>query len=421
MNMTFAQKILAKTSGHKSTSVGDIVDSYVDVAMMDDILGPRIEIADGLKELNAGVWDRNKTVIICDHYTPPCDIQQAEIVSFTKKWATENGIDNYYEYEGPCHQVMAEKGFDRPGTLVVGTDSHTCTSGAFGAFGTGIGSTEMIGVLVLGRIWLRVPESIKVVWEGRLNDGVYAKDMVLSDCKQIGHSGATYRVIEYSGDAVSSLSMDERMAITNMAVEMGAKTGYIPPDEKTFAYLEEIGVQRKAYDPVYPDTDASYCLKLNKDAGSLAPQVACPDHVDNVCDVGDTAGEKLTQVYIGSCTGGRLDDLRIASRVLKGKKAKQGIRLLVSPASKKIYSQALKEGLIEILADAGAVIAAPSCGLCLGAHTGILAAGEKCISTTNRNFIGRMGSRESKVYLASAATAAASAIEGAIADPRKYI
>ena len=314
---------------------------------------------------------------------------------------------------------MAEACYNQPGTLVVGTDSHTCMSGAFGAFGTGIGSTEMLGVAATGQIWLKVPESFRIEWRNTLGKGVFAKDMALFDCRTIGHSGATYKALEYCGEAVSELSMDERMAISNMSVEMGAKAGYIPPDEKTLEYLRAHGSSRP-YVPLYPDGDAVYERSYVHDAAALAPQVACPHHVDNVHDVTQVAGAPLTQVYIGSCTGGRLSDLRAAAHVLKGRKAAKGLRFLVSPASREVYRAAMAEGLLDILTDAGAVIVAPSCGLCLGAHTGILAGGESCISTSNRNFIGRMGSKDASVYLGSAATVAASAIEGRIADPRAY-
>ena len=416
--MTFAQKALARAAGKEYVDTGEIINANVDVAMMDDILGPRIEIAEGLKELEAEVWDKSKVVVISDHYTPPCEIKQAEAVKFTKAWSLEKQVD-YHEYEGPCHQVLAEACYDQPGTLIVGTDSHTCMSGAFGAFGTGIGSTEMLGVLVTGQIWLKVPESYRIEWRNTLGRGVFAKDMVLHDCGTIGHSGATYKALEYCGEAIRSLSMDERMAITNMAVEMGAKAGYIPPDEKTLEYLEAHGGSRECQ-LLYPDEGAGYERNYVHDAASLVPQVACPHHVDNVHDVTEVEGTLLTQVYIGSCTGGRISDLRTAARVLKNKKVSKGMRLLVSPASREVYRMALQEGILDILAQAGAVIVAPSCGLCLGAHTGILAGGESCISTSNRNFIGRMGSKDAKVYLSSAATAAASAVEGRIADPRGY-
>lgn len=416
--MTFAQKALARAAGKNYVEIGEIVNANVDVAMMDDILGPRIEIAEGLKELGVGVWDKSKVVVVSDHYTPPCEIRQAEAVRFTKDWSAEQGVD-YHEYEGPCHQVLAEACYDQPGTLVVGTDSHTCMSGAFGAFGTGIGSTEMLGVVATGQIWLKVPESFCVRWDEELPPGVFAKDMALYDCRTIGHSGATYKALEYSGAAIGALSMDERMAISNMAVEMGAKAGYIPPDEKTLAYLKAHGSARE-YAPLYPDEGAEYERVYTRDAGALVPQVACPHQVDNVHDVDEVLGAPLTQVYIGSCTGGRVSDLRVAARVLKGRKAAKGLRFLVSPASREVYSMALEEGILKTLSDAGAVIVAPSCGLCLGAHTGILAGGESCLSTSNRNFIGRMGSRDASVYLGSAATVAASAVEGRIADPRAY-
>ena len=305
------------------------------------------------------------------------------------------------------------------GTLVVGTDSHTCMAGAFGAFGTGIGSTEMLGVVATGQIWLKVPESFRIEWKNKLPAGVFAKDMVLYDCGKIGHSGATYKALEYCGDMISALSMDERMAISNMAVEMGAKAGYIPADEKALEYIKAHG-ELKNYAMLYPDADAVYERNYVNDAAALVPQVACPHHVDNVHPVTEVEGTKLTQVYIGSCTGGRISDLRTAAKVLKDRKAAPGMRFLVSPASREVYKMALNEGILDILTDAGAVIVAPSCGLCLGAHTGILAAGESCISTSNRNFIGRMGSKNANVYLGSAATVAASAIEGRIADPRKY-
>lgn len=418
MGMTFAQKALARASGRDYVEIGEIVEANVDVAMMDDILGPRIEIAEGLKELGVDVWDKSKVVVISDHYTPPCEIKQAEAVRFTRNWS-ENEKVAYYEYAGPCHQVLAEQCYDQPGSLVVGTDSHTCMSGAFGAFGTGIGSTEMLGVAATGQIWLKVPESYRVEWKNQLGAGVFAKDMVLYDCGQIGHSGATYKALEYCGDAIRALSMDERMAISNMAVEMGAKAGYIPPDEKTREYLLSHG-STKPFMPLLPDEDAVYERNYVNDAAALVPQVACPHHVDNVHPVTKVEGTPLTQVYIGSCTGGRISDLRTAAAVLKGRKAAPGLRFLVSPASMEVYRMALSEGILDILTAAGAVIVAPSCGLCLGAHTGILAAGESCISTSNRNFIGRMGSKDASVYLGSAATVAASAIEGRIADPRKY-
>jgi 3-isopropylmalate/(R)-2-methylmalate dehydratase large subunit len=412
--MTFAQKVLARACGKASAEIGEIVVARVDVAMLDDILGPRIEIAKGLEELNAPIWNKEKVVVISDHYTPPCDISQAECVRFTRDWSLKQGVA-YYEYAGPCHQVMAEEGYDRPGRVIVGTDSHTCMAGAFGAFGTGIGSTEMLGVLVTGEIWLKVPESLRITWNGKLPPGVYAKDIALKDCGERAHAGATYMALEYSGDAIAALPMDERMAICNMAVEMGAKSGYIPPDAETLSYLGSDGENA-----IYPDPGASYAMQFVRDASRAEPQVACPHNVDNVVPVTEALGTALTQVYIGSCTGGRLSDLHAAAHVMKGRKAKSGLRFLISPASTTVYRKAIEDGTLGELARSGAVVLAPSCGLCLGAHTGILAKGESCLSATNRNFLGRMGSKDSRVYLASAATAAASAINGTISDPRPF-
>ena len=417
MGMTFAQKALARAAGKDYVDIGEIVMANVDVAMMDDILGPRIEIAAGLKELGVDVWDKSKVVVISDHYTPPCEIKQAEAVRFTRDWSEEHEV-SYYEYAGPCHQVLAERCYDQPGTLVVGTDSHTCMAGAFGAFGTGIGSTEMLGVVATGQIWLKVPESFRIEWKNKLPAGVFAKDMVLYDCGKIGHSGATYKALEYCGDMISALSMDERMAITNMAVEMGAKVGLMPVDETTKAYLAARGITNYPVDA--SDPDAVFCAEHRVDASALAPQVACPHGVDQVTEA-KTDREPIHQAYLGSCTGGRLNDIRQAAQLLKGKKIAKGVRMLVSPASCAIWKQADEAGYLRTLADAGAVILAPTCGVCVGLHSGLLAAGETCISSSNRNFIGRMGSKQSRIFLGSPLTVATSAATGRITDPRTLL
>ncbi len=417
MGKTISEKILAKAAGREQVEAGEIVWAKVDRAMMDDILGPRVEIAKRMKEIKDQVWDPDKVVIISDHYTPPATVKQAEIVKFTRDWAREHGIKNYFEFVGPCHQIMAEHGFVRPGTIVVGTDSHTCMGGALGAFATGIGSTEMMGVLLKGEIWLRVPETIRVNWEGELPDGVMAKDISLKTIGAIGHAGATYKTVEYTGSTISGLCMDERMAITNMAVEMGAKAGLIAADEKTYAFLRDHGVDQ-AEPPVVSDPDAVYADVLEFKAEELEPMVACPHQVDNVKKVTELPRIPVHQAYLGSCTGGRLHDLREAARLLKGKKIAPGLRLLVSPASADIWKQADKEGVLETLAEAGAVILAPTCGVCVGLHSGMIAAGENCISSSNRNFIGRMGSKEAGIYLGSPLTVAASALTGYVADAR---
>lgn len=418
MGKTMSEKILARASKKAEVSAGEIVWAKVDRAMMDDILGPRVEIARHMKEIRDEVWDRDKVVIISDHYTPPATVQQAEIVKFTRDWAAEHGIQNYYEFAGPCHQIMAEHGFVRPGTLVVGTDSHTCMGGALGAFATGIGSTEMMGVLLRGEIWLKVPETIRVIWDGTLPDAVMAKDISLKTIGTVGHAGATYKTVEYTGSAIQSLDIDERMAITNMAVEMGAKAGLMEPDEKTRAYLEAQGVFGEAYD-LKSDEDAAFDQTLHFHAEELSPMVACPHQVDNVTEAANVRKTRIHQAYIGSCTGGRYHDLQAAAQLLKGRKIAGGLRLLVSPASDSVWKRADREGILQILAEAGATVLAPTCGVCVGLHSGMLAGGENCISSSNRNFIGRMGSKDAGIYLASPLTVAASALTGFVTDPRE--
>lgn len=419
MGMTMAEKIIARTAHKSAVKPGEFVWADVDTAMMDDLLGPRVVIADQIKKLGDRIWNREKVVIISDHYAPAANITQAEILQFTRNWAKEYGITQYYEGIGPCHQILAEKGFDIPGTLLVGTDSHTCTAGAFGCFGTGIGSTEMLGVLVSGQIWLRVPETIRIDWRGQLSAGVYAKDLVLKTIGRIGQAGATYKVMEFTGNCIEGLSVEDRMTLCNMAVEAGAKTGLVAPDEKVSVYLRSIAASPGT--PLYSDPDAVYRETLEFDAATLGPQIALPHEVDKVVPVDDAAGEIIHQAYLGSCTNGRFQDLLEAARILKGRKVAVGVRMLVSPASHSIYNRAIREGVLQTLSDAGAVILAPGCGACLGLHSGILAKGEKAISSTNRNFVGRMGHKEAEIFLGSPASVAAAAIEGKIADPRKYL
>ena len=421
MGKTMSEKILARASGKAEVSAGDIVWANVDRAMMDDILGPRVEIAEGMKEIRDQVWDPEKVVIISDHYTPPANEKQAEIVKFTRDWAKAHGIEQYYEFQGPCHQVMAETGNVRPGTVVLGTDSHTCMGGALGAFASGVGSTEMLGILLTGQTWLRVPETIRVCWSGVLPTGVMAKDISLKTIGHIGHAGATYKAVEYVGETIFALSVDERLCISNMAVEMGAKVGLMEPDEKTLDFLREHGVDTSGFTPLSSDPDAVFCQTLDFDASTLEPMVACPHLVDNVHPVTECEAEEIHQAYLGSCTGGRYSDLAAALRILKGRKIKKGVRLLVSPASPEIWKRADSEGILRGLADAGATILAPTCGVCVGLHSGLLAAGESCVSSSNRNFIGRMGSKQAKIFLGSPLTVAASALEGHLADPRKYL
>lgn len=420
MGKTMSEKIIARAAGVPEASAGDILWVDVDKAMMDDILGPRVEIAEKMREIKDQVWDPEKVVVISDHYTPPANIKQAEIVKFTRDWARDHGVNNYYEFVGPCHQIMAENGHVLPGTIVLGTDSHTCMGGALGAFASGVGSTEMLGILLTGRTWLRVPETIRVTWNGRLPKGVMAKDVSLTTIGAIGHAGATYKAVEYAGETIAALNMDERMAITNMAVEMGAKVGLMAPDDTVDAFLRSVNVSADS-PRLLSDPDAVFCSDLAFDAATLVPLVACPHEVDNVKPVTEAAGTPIHQAYIGSCTGGRYHDLEAAATVLKGRRIKRGVRLLVSPASQAVWSRACASGVLADLANAGATILGPTCGVCVGLHSGLLADGEVCISSTNRNFLGRMGSKKAGIYLASPLTVAASAVAGAIADPREVL
>lgn len=419
MGQTIAEKILAQRSGQPDVKAGDMIVAKVDCAMLDDILGPRF-FAEQMNRLGADIWDKDRVVVICDHYAPSGTTSQANIVKFTREWAERHGLSHYYEGMGPCHQILAENGFDVPGTLQVGVDSHTCTAGAFGCLGTGIGTTEMLSVLLTGEIWLRVPESIDIKWLGKLPEYVMAKDIILRTIGETGHSGATYMSMEFSGSAVSELCMDERMCIANMAVEAGAKCGLMAADDETKRYLEEIGYGER-YKPISADEDAVYAAHYTFDASLLSPQVACPHAVDNVFAIDEMDDTPIQRVYIGSCTGGRLSDLEIAAKLLKGKKVDRHCKLLVSPASQKIWLEAAKRGVLETLAESGATILAPTCGACLGVHSGVIADGENCVSTTNRNFKGRMGSPDGSVFLASSATAAATALHGRLSDPRNEL
>lgn len=417
MGKTLAEKILTRCSGVEGIKAGDIVTCKVDCAMLDDTLGaPYVEPA--LKKLGGKIWDKSKVVMILDHYAPSGSVAQANIISFNRKWSIENDIENYFEECGPCHQILAENCYDLPGTLLVGVDSHTVTAGAFGCFGTGIGSTEMASVLSTGEIWLRVPDSILITWEGKLQHRVMAKDIFLRTIKDLGNSGATYQAMEFTGSTIHSLPIDERMCITNMSVEAGAKAGLIECDEITEKYLKEKG-NNELYYKFKSDPDATYLRKLNYKAEELVPLVACPHEVDNVFNVTEIAGTPIHRSYIGSCTGGRLTDLIAASEILKGKKLDRKCKLTISPSSKKIWEAAAKMGILTTLSEAGATILAPTCGACVGYHSGLLADGENCTSTTNRNFRGRMGSSKANIYLTSAATAAASALAGKIIDPRE--
>jgi 3-isopropylmalate/(R)-2-methylmalate dehydratase large subunit len=420
MAMTITEKILAKASGKKSVRPGELVDAKLDIVMCVDVTTPP---AISMLEQHGidKVFDPEKIVVTPDHFQPAKDIKSAELHKRLDQWAKRHGIKHYYKIgrAGVCHVLLPEQGHIRPGEVIVGPDSHTCTYGAFAAFGTGIGSTDLAAAIATGKLWFKVPASIKFVLKGSLPKGVYSKDVILAVITNIGVDGALYKAMEFTGPALKEMSMEARMTITNMAIEAGAKNGIIGFDEITKKYLDEHLKGKKNYTIYESDKNAEYESVVEIDCSKLEPMVALPHLPSNGKKISDCAGIKMDQAYIGSCTNGRIEDLRIAAEILKGKKV--AVRTIVVPATPEIWKQAMDEGLFNIFYDAGCVIAAPTCGACLGGFMGVLAAGEKCVSTTNRNFVGRMGHPKSEVYLASPATAVASAIEGKLADCRKYL
>lgn len=416
MGMTIAEKILARASGRKQVAPGEIVEAAIDVAMTHDIEGPMV--VQGLRELGAKkVWDPSKIVIVFDHQVPANSIDAAMNHIMLREFAAEQKIPNFYDvFEGICHVVLPEKGFALPGRLIVGTDSHTVTYGAFGCFATGIGSTDMVAVFVTGKLWFRVPESARMTIEGKLPKRVGSKDLILKIIGDVGADGETYRSVELVGAGMRYISMEGRMTMCNMGVEMGAKATIVPPDDLTKRYLS--GRAKDTYKPVYADADATYVEEHTYDVRNLEPQVACPHRVDDVRPVREVEGMEIDQAFLGSCTNARLEDLIEAARLIKGRRVSKGVRMLVVPASREIYLEALRRGILSIFAEAGALIEAPGCAACLGGHVGVLGPGEVCISASNRNFKGRQGSPEARIYLASPATVAASALKGKITDPR---
>jgi 3-isopropylmalate/(R)-2-methylmalate dehydratase large subunit len=388
----------------------------IDVAMTHDLTGPlSVESFEkiGLKE----VWDPEKIVIVFDHQVPADSIDAAKNHMIMRKFVKEQGIHNFYDVrEGVCHQVLPEKGHVVPGEVVVGTDSHTCTHGALGAFATGIGSTDMAMVFATGKLWFKVPETIKFEITGKLQENVFAKDVVLDIIGKIGADGATYKACEFGGETTRNMTISDRMVLCNMAIEMGGKSGLVEPDQKTINYLK--GRSTKPYEIMKTDSDALSLETMYVDVNELEPQIACPHNVDNVKPVSEVEGTHIDQVFLGSCTNGRLSDLRTAAKIMKGKEVSKNIRMLVIPASREVYSKAMDEGLLRTFVDSGALVCNPCCGPCLGGHIGLVGPGEVSLSTSNRNFKGRQGSPDAEVYLSSAAVAAASAITGKITDPR---
>jgi methanogen homoaconitase large subunit len=409
---TISEKIFSRASGKKALA-NDFVIADVDFAMAHD--GTSVLAVRAFREMEQErVWNPERIVIPFDHLTPANTDTTAALQHDIREWIKDQHIKNFYDIgEGICHQLLPENGFALPGKLIVGADSHSCTYGAFGAFGTGVGATDMAEIFASGKLWFKVPESIRINAEGKFSNGVYAKDLTLKIIGNLGVAGATYKAAEFYGSTIDSMSMSGRMTLSNMAIEMGAKAGIVPPDSTTMEFLERIAVEE--YEPVYADDNAIYSEEYNFDTNELEPQIACPHQVDNVHDISDVKPVKLDQAFIGTCTNGRLEDMEIAASILKGEKV--AIRTIVVPASRTVLLEAVRKGIVEDLLEAGVTIGSPGCGPCLGGHMGVIGKGETCISTANRNFKGRMGVG-GFIYLASPATAAASALTGEISDPR---
>jgi 3-isopropylmalate/(R)-2-methylmalate dehydratase large subunit len=410
------EKILMAHAGLKEISPGQLINAKVDIALGNDITAP-IAIKEFRKAGGQKVFDKDKVALVLDHFTPNKDISSAQQCKFIRQFAVEQQITHFFEggQVGIEHALLPERGIVLPGDLVIGADSHTCTYGALGAFATGVGSTDLAAVMLTGELWFKVPQSMKFVITGKMPKWVSGKDLILNIIGLIGVDGALHKAMEFTGDTISNLPMADRLSMANMAIEAGAKNGIFAPDAITKEYIE--GRAKRPYKFYESDADAIYEGIIEIDASKLEPQVAFPHLPSNVKGISHAGIVKIDQSLIGSCTNGRIEDLRIAAQIFKKHKAASGVRLIVVPATPFIYKQALQEGLLEIFLNAGAVISPPSCGACLGGHLGILAEGEKAIATTNRNFVGRMGHPKSEVYLASPAVAAASAVLGRIASP----
>ncbi|RKX99932.1 3-isopropylmalate dehydratase large subunit [Candidatus Poribacteria bacterium] len=416
MGMTITEKILAAHAGLDEVEPGQFIKAKVDVALGNDITAP-LAIEQFRKIGAQKVFDPERVILVPDHYTPNKDIRSAELAKTVREFAKEQGLKYYFEVGrmGIEHALLPEEGLVVPGDVVIGADSHTCTYGALGAFATGVGSTDLAAAMITGEIWFKVPESMKLIYYGEMGRWVTAKDLILYTIGDIGVDGALYRAMEFTGETIRRLSMDGRLTICNMAIEAGAKSGIIEPDEVTIRYVE--GRAKRPYKLYRSDPDARYVEVREYDVSKIEPQVAFPFKPENTKPISEVGEIPIDQVVIGSCTNGRLEDLRLAAKVLRGRKVHPYVRLIVIPATQRIYLEALREGLIEVFIEAGGVVSTPTCGPCLGGHMGVLAAGERAVSTTNRNFRGRMGHPESEVYLANPAIAAASAVLGRIGSP----
>lgn len=412
------EKILAKKAGKDAVVTGEIVNCFIDMAGINDLY---LQTVRSFFEMGGKrVYDPSKVIMFLDHYAPASTITQADNQKQFREFCWDQGIDLLIDInEGVCHQVLADRGLSYPGELIVVTDSHTTTHGAFGAFGTGVGATDLATILITGKLWFRVPEIIRINFEGQLPKGVYAKDIILHAIGELGADYAVYKAVEFGGSVIKQLSISERMALCNMTTEMGAKTAYIQPDEVTMAFVKE-NVTRE-YEVFTTDPGYQYAAEHTFDVSKLVPQVAAPFSVDNVHDITQFVGRKIDQAYLGSCTGGRLEDIAIAAEILDGKKINPRTRMIVVPASRDVLLQAMEKGYMKTLINAGATFVTPGCASCLGTHQGMLAGGETCISSTNRNFPGRMGHVKGEIFLGSPAAVAASALEGKITDPTQYL
>lgn len=420
MPQTITEKILASHSGRHEVTPGEFIEPDVDIALGNDVTAP-IAIQRfrniGIKK----IFNKDKLVLVMDHFTPNKDIKSADQVKFVRLFVKEQQITHYYEGSncGVEHALLPEKGIVLPGSLVIGADSHTCTYGALGAFSTGVGSTDLAAAMITGKIWLKVPSTIKFVYKGKLKKWVGGKDLILYTIGKIGVDGALYQAMEFTGPVINKLPMADRFSMCNMAIEAGGKNGIIIPDKTTMEYINQ---RSKAKYMIYKsDPDAKYADVIEINCSKVEPQVALPFLPSNVKSAKELSEINIDQVVIGSCTNGRIEDFRLAAKVLRGKKTNPNVRLLIIPATPLVYTQMLKEGLIELFMKSGAVISAPTCGPCLGGHMGILAEGERCVATTNRNFVGRMGHPKSEVYLTGPAVAAASAVKGKIVTPQQVI
>ena len=412
MGQTMIEKIVSRNIGAERVKPGEIVTVNVDRVMIHDIFIPFV--AEKFEEMGfTKLWDPDKVVLIYDHMVPASTVDDIRHFKIGDAFAKKHGMKHVHRSDGICHQLMTECGYAKPGDIVFGTDSHTTTYGCVGCFSSGIGYTEMASILGTGELWIRVPETIKVVINGKLPDNVTSKDVILRLIGDLGADGATYKALEFSGTAVDDMTVASRMTMSNMAIEAGAKAALFAPDEKTTEYSN---VELSDVDWIYGDEDAAYCRTIAYQAEDFVPVTACPSQVDKIRDVKEVAGTKLDQVFIGSCTNGRLEDLKAAAEILDGKKVADYVKLIVTPASRKIYKEAADAGYLKILAKAGAIITQPGCGLCCGRAGGILTDGERVLATNNRNFLGRMGTSKVEIYLASPKTAAASAIAGEITE-----